>query len=128
MTKHYRPPNVKGKKFNSKPARNSKKMGYDKDWNKYRFRFLHHNSYCYCCSNKATVVDHIRAHKGDTDLFENTSNHIPMCKGCHDYVTGKFDRYDEPKTEEKCKWLAETRKTLGITRPVKVLTEYRKEG
>ena len=126
MVRHYKPKKAVGRKFGA-TKRNASKAGYDKDWRIYRFRFLHHNPYCYCCPAKATVVDHIRAHKGDVELFQNTSNHLPLCKTCHDYVTGKFDSYKEPKTEEKCQWFTQRRKELNLTHAVKVLKEYIKE-
>ena len=32
----------------------------------------------------ATVVDHIKPHKGDYDLFWDESNWQSLCKHCHD--------------------------------------------
>lgn len=32
----------------------------------------------------ATVVDHIKPHKGDPELFWDTGNWQPLCKTCHD--------------------------------------------
>jgi 5-methylcytosine-specific restriction protein A len=39
----------------------------------------------------ASVVDHIKPHKGDKRLFWDMKNHQPLCKRCHDVKTAKFD-------------------------------------
>lgn len=39
------------------------------------------------CRTPATVVDHIRPHKGDWVLFRDASNHQSLCKHCHDAKT-----------------------------------------
>lgn len=113
-----------GKVYSSSKPRNARKLGYDKEWNKYRFRFLHHNPQCYICPARATVVDHIVAHKGDSFLFKKTDNHLPLCSRCHNTVTGRFDRQDKPLTEDKIKYLQEQRKANGIEVRVKVLPSY----
>lgn len=113
-----------GNKQFSLPGVSASKKGYDRNWQKYRFRFLHHNPYCYVCPNKATVVDHVVPHKGDKALFELLTNHIPLCKMHHDTITGKFDRHKTAKTEDKLSYLNELRKQNGISRKVKVLPQY----
>ena len=40
----------------------------------------------------ATVVDHIKAHKGDLDLFNDLDNLQPLCKPCHDRHAQRRDR------------------------------------
>lgn len=94
-------------------------MGYDSDWDKYRFRFLAVNPKCYVCGGKATVVDHFYAHKGDPIKFKDTSNHIPMCKLDHDTITGLFDRHEIPKTEEKFAYINNKRKEFDIQIKIK---------
>lgn len=32
----------------------------------------------------ATVVDHIKPHKGDRELFDDPKNHQGLCADCHD--------------------------------------------
>lgn len=124
--KLYKPNRVKGgKKFTFNKTGRSK--GYDRDWDIYRFRFLHHNPNCYCCGQKATVVDHIKAHKGDNNLFKNLKNHMQMCTSCHNYVTGKFDRNNPPLTDEKFQWIAAKREELNISIKIKVLAYYGKK-
>ncbi len=39
----------------------------------------------------ATVVDHIKPHKGDERLFFDINNLQPLCKPCHDRKTAKED-------------------------------------
>ncbi len=39
----------------------------------------------------ATVVDHIRPHKGNQELFWDVTNWGALCKRCHDIKTVKED-------------------------------------
>jgi len=39
----------------------------------------------------ATVVDHIKPHRGDKTLFWERSNWQALCKQCHDIKTAKED-------------------------------------
>jgi len=67
--------------------------GYDRRWQAARRVFLSRpeNALCRPCQQKnppqvtaATVVDHIKAHKGDQVLFWDESNWQPSCAPCHD--------------------------------------------
>lgn len=98
--------------------------GYDSDWRKYRYRFLHYNPKCYRCGSKSEVVDHLRAHKGDEKLFRQLDNHIPLCTKCHNYITAKYDKFKDPKTQEKINDIIETRKLLNVNVRVRVLPSY----
>ena len=40
---------------------------------------------------EATVVDHIKPHKGNEKLFYDLKNLQSMCKPCHDRKTAKKD-------------------------------------
>lgn len=59
-------------------------------WRAARKLFLQSNRYCVYCDQTglrtlASIVDHIRAHKGDMKLFwDSKSNWQPLCKPCHD--------------------------------------------
>ena len=41
------------------------------------------------CHEAATVVSHIKDHRGDLDLLWDEKNMEPMCKRHHDIHTGK---------------------------------------
>jgi len=65
-------------------------------WQKARARFLRDNPLCVDCYKRdrltpATVVDHIKPHKGDYGLFWDESNWQGMCKPCHDRKTASED-------------------------------------
>lgn len=75
--------------------------GYGARWQRARLVFLGANPLCLPCSKKsppqvtaATVVDHIKDHKGDQQLFWDTKNWQPSCQPCHDARTdaGDFGR------------------------------------
>ncbi|MBW7452456.1 HNH endonuclease signature motif containing protein [Paenibacillus sepulcri] len=76
--------------------------GYDSKWRTERLGFLSKHPLCICCQQKglivaATVVDHIKPHKGDKALFWDRNNWQPMCKSDHDAKTvredGGFGKY-----------------------------------
>lgn len=69
---------------------------YNYQWKKVRSLFLKENPLCVICLNEnkitpANVVDHIKPHKGDINLFWNQGNYQALCKSCHDYKTAKED-------------------------------------
>lgn len=45
----------------------------------------------------ATVVDHVKPHKGDEALFWNTGNLQSLCKACHDRHKQSEDRTGRAK-------------------------------
>ena len=58
-------------------------------WRKARQGYLRKHPLCVYCEKQgktveATVVDHIKPHKGDTKLFWDKSNWQALCKPCHD--------------------------------------------
>ena len=61
-------------------------------WRKVRLIFLSKNPICVKCNRPATVVDHIKDHKGDTMLFWDSSNWQALCKKCHDMKTYRTHR------------------------------------
>ena len=76
----------------------SAERGYDYRWQRYRKFFLSQaeNALCAIClkSGRVTasaVVDHIKPHKGDYELFWDPKNHQGACKPCHDSKTAKED-------------------------------------
>lgn len=64
----------------------------DKLWLKTRAKFLAKNKICKFCGDKATVVDHIKPHRGNYALFINENNWQPLCKLCHDSAKQKAER------------------------------------
>lgn len=70
--------------------------GYSARWRAYRKDFLRRNPLCAKCEAEgvqrpATVVNHIRAHKGDQALLWDPANHEPLCKPHHDRITNEGD-------------------------------------
>jgi 5-methylcytosine-specific restriction protein A len=76
--------------------------GYGWEWQKARKFFLKRHPWCIRCKAKgrlvpATVVDHIKPHRGDAELFWDETNWQPLCKSCHDHKTMTEDRNIEYK-------------------------------
>jgi 5-methylcytosine-specific restriction protein A len=91
-------PEHQSKEHQSRPNANTR--GYNSQWQKARKQFLRLNPLCRDCQrngklNPATVVDHIKPHRGDKVLFWDESNWQPLCKQCHDKKTGSYDRRSE---------------------------------
>lgn len=68
--------------------------GYDREWQEASRAHLRRNPLCAECMRKrkltpATVVDHIRPHRGDKRLFWDESNWQSLCKTCHDQKTAR---------------------------------------
>lgn len=121
----YKPPRGKAKVFS---LYDTSKWYKSVEWVKYRLRFLFHNPKCYICGATATVVDHIRSHRGSIEWFEKLTNHLPLCKGHHDTITALFDRHLDKNVDEivkeKIEWIEKNKKT---NIKVKVLPLYRSE-
>lgn len=76
--------------------------GYDRRWQQARKFYLRRHPWCVRCKaagilTPATVVDHIKPHRGDPELFWDTKNWQPLCKSCHDKKTMTDDRNVEYK-------------------------------
>lgn len=66
--------------------------GYDARWRRARRLHLAEHPLCVSCEaagivTPATVVDHIRPHRGDARLFWDQRNWQSLCKVCHDRKT-----------------------------------------
>lgn len=90
------------KVFHTSDRANATRRGYDSRWRSARNRFLKVNPLCVKCKEqgkltKAIVVDHIKPHRGNKNLFWDESNWQPLCKSCHDTKTMTEDRYAEYK-------------------------------
>lgn len=89
-------------KLHANDRADASSRGYDSRWRIARNRFLKANPLCVRCKEKgkltkATIVDHIKPHRGDKELFWDESNWQPLCKRCHDTKTMTEDRYKEYK-------------------------------
>lgn len=65
-------------------------------WQRLRKQVLNQQPLCVECMKvkriaPATVVDHIKPHKGNEKLFFDINNLQPLCKSCHDRKTAKED-------------------------------------
>lgn len=71
-------------------------------WQSLRRKQLLKMPFCQFCHDfgvvkKAEVVDHIKPHKGDMDLFKDPDNLQSLCKKCHD----KYKQYLENLNKSK---------------------------
>ena len=67
------------------------RRGYGKWWQRARVEFLRLNPWCKNCADnsrqtRATVVDHIKPHRGDQALLRDPANWQPLCTHCHSSV------------------------------------------
>lgn len=69
----------------------STQRGYGYRWQKARAAYLAENPLCVYCRRigrveAATVVDHIKPHRGDEQLFWDEGNWQPLCASCHSSI------------------------------------------
>ena len=81
-----------------RPERGATARGYNYAWQKASKRFLVAHPLCVMCQKegryvKATVVDHIVPHRGDSKLFWDSNNWQSLCEQHHNFKTGTQDRY-----------------------------------
>ena len=69
--------------------------GYTAEWQHERDLFLQVNPTCRRCGALATVVDHIRPHRGDRWKFWNRSNWQALCAPCHNSHKQRAERRQE---------------------------------
>ena len=72
------------------------RRGYDHRWRIRSKHFLQRNPLCVMCEKEgkltvATIVDHIRPHRGDPVLFNDVRNWQPLCKAHHDRTKQRID-------------------------------------
>ena len=70
---------------------------YDRRWRKARALYLTSHPLCVYCESdgqtrSASVVDHIKPHKGDIRLFWDESNWQALCKTHHDSTKQRMER------------------------------------
>lgn len=81
-------------KNDSRPS--AYKRGYNAAWRKASKAYLIKHPFCVRCLAKniykrAEVVDHIRPHKENQELFWDKDNWQALCKQCHDRKTATED-------------------------------------
>jgi len=74
----------------------SAQRGYGSAWQKARAYFLRSHPLCKECEGEgkvvaATVVDHIKPHKGNKKLFWDKLNWQSLCAPCHNRKTATHD-------------------------------------
>jgi 5-methylcytosine-specific restriction protein A len=83
-------------KMHPEDSRSASTRGYGRKWQKASKAFLVSHPLCEECLRhgrytKATVVDHIVPHRGDSKMFWDRNNWRALCKRCHDQKTGRED-------------------------------------
>uniref|UniRef100_A4WS95 HNH endonuclease n=1 Tax=Cereibacter sphaeroides (strain ATCC 17025 / ATH 2.4.3) TaxID=349102 RepID=A4WS95_CERS5 len=76
---------------------NSSQRGYSRAWQKARAEFLKAHPYCCRCGATATVVDHIKPHKGDATLFWDRKNWQPLCVTHHSGAKQREERHNHKR-------------------------------
>ena len=72
----------------------SRQRGYTREWEKARADYLRHHPVCKMCGDTATLVDHIKPHRGDMALFWNHNNWQALCAPCHNSAKQRQERAD----------------------------------
>ncbi|RAH97621.1 HNH endonuclease [Acuticoccus sediminis] len=75
-----------------KQRQNAKERGYDAQWQRARRLFLAEHPQCVRCGHPASVVDHIKPHRGNRRLFWLRSNWQALCTKCHNSWKQSFER------------------------------------
>ena len=75
----------------------SSERGYNYRWQKARKTFLSRRPLCAKCAERglitpASIVDHVIPHRGNQELFWDTSNWQSLCKPCHDSIKQAEER------------------------------------
>jgi 5-methylcytosine-specific restriction protein A len=76
----------------------ARERGYNTRWQKARATYLRHHPLCVICAKDnritpASVVDHIKPHKGDTALFWDVENNWQaLCAPCHNSTKQREER------------------------------------
>ena len=90
----------KHKALHPETVRSATSRGYGRAWQKASKSYLASHPLCVRCMEagkytKATVVDHIKPHRGDQTLFWDQNNWQALCKKCHDKKTWTEDKVPE---------------------------------
>lgn len=87
-------------KKNTTKKKSSTARGYDAKWRRASKIFLARNPFCVYHAKvgimkPAEIVDHIKPHKGDQQLFWDQANWQSLCKKCHDSVKQRIEKRQE---------------------------------
>ncbi|MBK5958097.1 hypothetical protein CCR97_08185 [Rhodoplanes elegans] len=79
----------------------ARQRGYSTAWDKARAGFLRDHPWCAICLKagrytQATVVDHIKPHRGDQSLFWDRSNWQALDATCHSSAKQKAEKSGKP--------------------------------
>jgi 5-methylcytosine-specific restriction endonuclease McrA len=66
--------------------------GYGSAWQKYRAGYLLSHPYCVKFGKVASVVDHVKPHRGDQTLFWDKENHAALCRHCHNSYKQRLEK------------------------------------
>lgn len=75
-----------------KTRKTSSQRGYTGTWDMARDRFLIRHPKCAKCNSAATVVDHVKPHRGDMVLFWDRTNWQPLCSHHHNSAKQREER------------------------------------
>ncbi len=104
-----RPPTFKPRYSPTPKRETAVERGYGRKWQAARLTYLKANPLCVMCKARgevvaASVVDHVKAHKGNHALFWDEGNWQALCARHHNQKTatedGGFGRLASQKCEE----------------------------
>lgn len=104
---------MKRKDQRSDEAREWRRLYKSARWNRLRQSVLDADPLCrYCLEaeivEEAKVVDHIKPHKGDLELFWSVDNLQPLCEACHNGRKQREDLGQKVVTFDVTGWPIET--------------------
>lgn len=70
----------------------ARQRGYSTDWEKARLEWLAYHPSCNMCGAPATLVDHVKPHRGGKKLFWDWRNWQSLCAPCHNRHKQKQER------------------------------------
>jgi 5-methylcytosine-specific restriction endonuclease McrA len=88
---------MKRRDYRSPEAAEYRILYKSKEWALLRTHQLAKQPFCQHCLSRgivkaATVVNHIKCHKGDMALFSSPANLASVCKPCHDGPIQSYER------------------------------------
>ncbi len=84
----------------------ARQRGYTAEWQRESKAYLAAHPVCIRCGAPAALVDHIRPHKGNPDLFWDKANWQPLCTPCHNSAKQAEERRMIPNRQKEWRWLS----------------------